>query len=97
MQGVGAPHPSAAVPSAGSSKDRSWIGILLGILFLLLFIIVVLLLLFYWRYVIQRYNHISLFSYERSLIAGFKTFLRNFTNTEAITVILGIHNMSTDI
>ena len=52
MQGVGAPHPSAAVPSAGSSKDRSWIGILLGILFLLVFIIVVLLLLFYWRYVL---------------------------------------------
>ena len=78
MQGVGAPHPSAAVPSAGSSKDRSWIGILLGILFLLLFIIVVLLLLFYWRYVIQLYNHISLFSYERSLIAGFKTFPSQF-------------------
>ncbi|KAL9958736.1 hypothetical protein ACROYT_G035791 [Oculina patagonica] len=48
-KGVGAPHPSAAVPSPAASHDRSWIGILLGILAVLVLIIIVIVLLFYWR------------------------------------------------
>ncbi|PFX18444.1 Brain-specific angiogenesis inhibitor 3 [Stylophora pistillata] len=48
-KGIGTPHPSASVPSPGSSHDRSWIGILVGILAVLVLIIIVVVFLFYWR------------------------------------------------
>lgn len=48
-KGIGTPHPSASVPSPGGGHDRSWIGILVGILAVLVLIIIVIVLLFYWR------------------------------------------------
>ena len=50
LQGMGAPHPSAAVPPPSASHDRGWIGILLGILAVLVLIIIVIVLLFYLRF-----------------------------------------------
>jgi len=51
LQGIGAPHPSAAVPPPMASHDRGWIGILLGVLAVLVLVIIVIVLLFYLRYV----------------------------------------------
>ena len=59
LQGIGAPHPSAAVPPPVASHDRGWIGILLGILAVLVLIIIVIVLLFYLRYVASRHTIFS--------------------------------------